>query len=320
MPVRDRYGRKVSNLRISITQRCNLNCSYCHREGQVDAGEEMTVSEILKVVKAGKKLGIDSIKLTGGEPLLREDVLEIISGIRKLGIEDVSMVTNGTLLEGKARALARAGLKRVNVSCDFPEYSALSKKTFGKVKKGILEAKRAGLGPIKLNMLVMKGMKRSSLWRMLALARKSGVILQLIELIDTDRKFYREHHRRIEDIEKELASRADKVVEREFQGRKKYFVDGAEVEVVSPMHNSVFCAKCSRIRLTSDGKLKPCLMRSDNLVDVIGQVRKGATLKQLEKLFLEAVKEREPYWKPFGKPFGKSFEKPFKKQERAEGI
>jgi cyclic pyranopterin phosphate synthase len=119
----------------------------------------------------------------------------------------------------------------------------------------------------------------------------------LIELVNTNEEFFSKHFYDLDKIERELESKAKKVISRFMQGRKKYVLDGSQVEVIKPMHNSEFCNHCTRIRITADGKFKPCLMRSDNLIDFLMPMRNGASDEQLEELFMSAVNEREPYFK-----------------------
>jgi cyclic pyranopterin phosphate synthase len=325
--MKDLFGREVSNLRISVTQRCNLDCLYCHREGQPSIGAgvdtvvvsrhvsaevgvdpvEMSAEDIEKITSIGSKLGIKKVKITGGEPLLRKDIVEIISRLSKI-VEEVSLVTNGMLLERFAGELKSAGLSRVNISLDSFDPDNYKKIVGGeslpKTVRGVKAAHDAGLTPVKLNMVVMRGINSSEIWKMLDFARKNNAILQLIELETTrrgvDEELYRKHHYNLEGVEDKLKKMAKKVVERDVNRRKKYILrngDGmAEVEVVKPMHNTEFCGACTRIRLTSDGKLKPCLLRNDNLVDILTPLRGGASEGELKNIFRKAVVLREPYW------------------------
>lgn len=284
----DLYNRPVNSMRISVTQRCNLGCAYCHREGQAPSDVEMSSEEISKIVSIGARLGIKSVKITGGEPLMRGDIVDII---KRADAPEVSMTTNGTLLEPLAEELARAGLKRVNIGCE-------SAPKFEGLKWGLSAAKKAGL-PVKLNMVVMKGINEGEIGRMVGLCREFGASLQLIELIETsqNREFYGKYHMDLEGVEAEIARKAKSVSSRSLHARKQYQVDGIMVEVVRPMHNSGFCGNCTRIRVTSNGLLKPCLMRTDNCVDFLSAVRKNLPDMELEKIFAGACKARIPYWR-----------------------
>lgn len=300
----DSYGRLLTSMRISITQRCNLDCIYCHHEGIFEENErEMTPEEIRRIVKISSELGVEKVKITGGEPLIRGDVGEVVTGIASIeGIREVSMTTNALLLEEYAEALKKAGLSRVNISLDTLKPEVFSTITrggeLGRVTAGIEEAIRVGLKPVKLNMVVMKGINDVEIHEIIQAYSREGVILQLIELVDSDRDFFKKYYYDLDDVEREIAGKAKKVRIRKYmQGRRKYTLNNAQVEVIKPMHNTEFCAHCTRIRITADGKFKPCLMRQDNLVDFLTEMRSGAEDERLRELFREAVKRREPYFK-----------------------
>ncbi len=292
MPVlTDPSGRTVTNIRISLTQACNLNCIYCHAEGEKNPEQELSAGQIAEILRVAQSFGIRSVKFTGGEPLMRRDLAEIIRSVPP-GMES-SLTTNATLLADRARELKDAGLKRVNVSLDTMDpvrYGQIAgKPMLGEALAGIDAALRAGLTPVKINMVVLSGINEDEVDTFIDFVRDNpNLVLQLIELMD-----FRDcdHHGDVKGIEDRIAAMADRVETRRMHHRKKYFVRGAEVEVVRPLHNTEFCAYCNRLRLTSDGKLKPCLLRSDNLVDVRGL--HGAAL---EDAFREAVKRRAPYF------------------------
>ena len=300
----DKYERPIISLRITLTNRCNVNCLYCHHDGMVKSKDEMTADELYTICKIAKKLGVKKIRLSGGEPLLKNDIVEIVERIASLGFKDISMTTNGILLEKYAQALKDAGLDRVNVSLD-----TLDRKTFEFItkkdyledaKKGILKAVEVGLYPVKINMVIMKDINQNEIDDMFQFCKQNNIVLQLIELIESescdDDKFSEDYHYKLDDIENELADIADEVHERKFmQGRKKYYIDGGEIEVVKPVDNAKFCAKCSRLRITPDGKIKPCLLRNDNLVELISHVRNGESEEELEKIFINGINKREPF-------------------------
>jgi cyclic pyranopterin phosphate synthase len=180
----DPHRRQVNSLRISLTQRCNFNCFFCHQEGESGPNGEVTPEEIETVVSVAAELGINKIKLTGGEPLLRNDVVEIVRRISPY-VDEVSMTTNGYMLKEKACDLRDAGLKRVNISFHStdPEKfcKIIGRESVQAVREGIEEAIRCGLNPIKLNMVVMKGINDEEIEDMIAFSRETGVTLQLIE-------------------------------------------------------------------------------------------------------------------------------------------
>jgi cyclic pyranopterin phosphate synthase len=291
MTLKDPSNRPVSNLRVSLTPKCNLACIYCHREGEKCPEEPLSAAEIAEVLRVAAGFGIRSVKFTGGEPMLRPDLIEIIQSV-PAGMES-SITTNGTLLAGLAADLKQAGLKRVNVSIDSLD-PAIYKKITGTdrlsdVLEGIDAALATGLTPVKLNMVVLKGINDHEIDDFLTYVRGNrNLILQLIELMNFNNC---DHHGDLNGLETSLASRSKQIVTRRMHHRKKYCLDGAEVEVVRPLHNTEFCAYCNRLRVTSDGKLKPCLLRTDNHVDIRGKYG-----KELEDLFIEAVRRRQPFY------------------------
>jgi len=292
MVLKDPYNRPVSNLRISLTPKCNLSCIYCHREGEKSPKEPLSAAEIAEILQVAAHFGIRSVKLTGGEPMLRPDLLEIIKSV-PAGMES-SITTNGTNLAGLAADLKQAGLRRVNVSIDSLDHDTYKKITgtdmLDDVLAGINAAVEAGLTPVKLNMVVLAGINDHEVDDFLAYVRGNrNLILQLIELMDFNKC---SEHQDLNILEDALASRSKQIITRRMHHRKKYCLDGAEVEVVRPLHNTEFCAFCNRLRVTSDGKLKPCLMRTDNHIDI-----RGKSGKELEALFEKAVSLREPFYK-----------------------
>ncbi len=306
MALKDNCGRPLLNLRISITQRCNIHCAYCHREGEVQransSAEKMTLEEIVRISKVAVSLGIYRIKLTGGEPLMRQDICEIVRCIAAIpGLRDISMTTNGILLDTLAKPLFKAGLKRVNISLPTLNLETYNKLTGGKLENalaGIKAAIEAGFSPVKLNMVVLRGVNVADVPEMIEFARELGVILQLIELdpVNVSREYFVKHHRLLDEQEAILRDTAVKIETRRLmQNRLIYHLPDVTVEVVHPTENSDFCMHCTRMRVTSDGKLKPCLMRNDNLVDILTPLRNGATDEELKELFTKANLLREPF-------------------------
>lgn len=303
-PIKDQYQRPIISLRITITNLCNLSCIYCHHDGMVDSKDEMTADEMYEICKVAKDIGVRKIRISGGEPLVRKDIVEIVEKIARLDFKDISLTTNGVLLEKYAEDLKKAGLDRVNVSLDTlnPEtYAFVTKKDYlDKVKRGILKAVDVGLYPVKINMVLMDGINENEVYEMFEFTKEHGMVLQLIELVESencdDDKFSAEYHYSLESLEEELASKADDVMTREFmQSRKKYFIEGGEIEVVKPMDNTDFCKNCTRLRITPDGKIKPCLLRNDNLVDIISYIRRGDDESQLKERFIIGINNRKPY-------------------------
>ncbi|MCK4424168.1 GTP 3',8-cyclase MoaA [Candidatus Bathyarchaeota archaeon] len=302
----DSFGRPLLNLRVAITQECNLRCPYCHREGEEkneqDSVTEMTIDEIVRIVRIAVGLGISKVKLTGGEPLMREDIPEIVRGMASVqGLKDLSMTTNGTLLASLAKDLRASGLMRVNVNLPTLNREVYNELTGGRLEDvlgGVKAAVDVGFYPVKLNMLVLKGVNDDAVPEMIEFAKGSGTILQLIELepINISDDYYRSHHKSLDDYESMLRQRALKVeIRHRMQNRPVYHLPDAKVEVVHPIENTAFCMHCTRLRVTSDGKLKPCLMRNNDLVDVLTSMRNGASDEELIELFKLANQKREPY-------------------------
>jgi cyclic pyranopterin phosphate synthase len=227
----------------------------------------------------------------------------VIYRIRSVhGIKDISMTTNGTFLAEYAKKLREAGLDRVNVSLDSLNPEKFRQITcsdvLDSVISGIKEAVKASLCPVKVNMVLLKDLNEDEVAEMIAFTKKNGLILQIIELESSNEdEIFQKYHASLKRIEECLKSKADKVSVRRMHHRRKYYLHGGgEVEIVKPMHNREFCKYCNRIRITSDGKLKPCLFRNDNLIDLLSPMRRGASEEFLRSLFLEAVKMRKPYF------------------------
>ena len=292
MILKDPYNRPVTNIRISLTPACNLNCIYCHSEGEDSSRYRMSAVEIAEILKVAKEFSIRSVKFTGGEPLLRSDLPDIVRSVPD-GMES-SLTTNGVLLAGMAEDLKAAGLSRVNVSLD-----SLNRDTYRRITghdrlsdvlAGIEAAVDAGLTPVKINMVVLQGMNENEIGDLINYVKGNrNLVLQLIELMEMGGCV---HHSQLNGVEDMLAENSKQIITRRMHHRKKYCMDGAEVEVVRPLHNTEFCAYCNRLRVTSDGMLKPCLLRTDNHVDI-----RGATGEKLRDLFVEAVRRREPFYK-----------------------
>ena len=301
----DNCGRPLLNFRIAVTQRCNFRCDYCHKEGEdCSRGEcpELEVSEIVRLARIAVGLGISRVKLTGGEPLMRKDLCYIVSGIAAIsGIRDLSLTTNGSLLAFEAQRLRDCGLRRVNISLPTLNGEIYHKLTDGRIEnvlKGVKAAVKAGLTPVKLNMVILSGINVDAVPAMMEFASKTGAILQLIELdpVNVDDLYFSNYHKFLDSYEEMLKQKAVTVETRLFMhNRRIYHLPDVTVEVVHPTENREFCAHCTRLRVTSDGKLKTCLMRNDNLIDVITPMRNGADDDELRSLFMRANQIREPF-------------------------
>lgn len=301
IPLTDPYGRVIDTLRISVTQRCDFNCIYCHREGEGNPRRELAVEEIGRIAAAASSLGISRFKITGGEPLLRGDIAEIIQAVSPHARE-VSMTTNGSHLEALAHRLREAGLARVNVSLPSMRREIFKLITgvdaLKHVLRGVEAAIDAGLTPLKLNVVVLRGLNSGEIPRLLDYSREIGATLQLIELQPLRRgnTIWRRLHLDLKPLEKLFEAEAARIEERGEQRRRRYHLkNGAVVEVVRGVENPEFCLHCHRLRLTSDGYLKPCLMRDDNLVDLL-PLLSGSPDDSLIEAFKEAIRRRRPYW------------------------
>jgi cyclic pyranopterin phosphate synthase len=265
---------------------------------------EMMVDEIVRIVRIGVGLGISRVKLTGGEPLLRDDIVEIVKGIGSTpGLTDLSMTTNGTRLAALAEELHKNGLQRLNITLPTINeqlYRELTGGSLRPVLKGIKTAVVVGFHPVKLNMVVLKDVNDGSFWEMLEFAKKARAILQLIELepVNVSDDYYSRRHKSLDEYESALSRMALTVETRRLmQSRRVYHLPDVTVEVIHPIENAEFCMHCTRLRLTSDGKLKPCLMLKGNLVDVLTPLRNGADDEELMALFEVTNQKRQPYVK-----------------------
>ncbi len=308
MVLTDNCGRPLLNLRIAITPRCNLRCDYCHKEGEEigscsrGIAEEMTVDEITRIARIAIGLGTARIKLTGGEPLMRKDLCEIIKGIAAIpDLKDLSMTTNGTMLGFQAQELYACGLRRVNISLPTLNAETYNKLTEGRIENvldGVKAAVAAGFYPVKLNMVILNGVNVEAVPEMIEFARQTGTILQLIELdpMNVDDTYYSIYHKFLDEHEAMLRQKALRVETRRFMhNRHIYHFPDVTVEVVHPIENRDFCMHCTRLRVTSDGKLKPCLMKNDNMVDILAPLRRGASDEELRKVFRRANQRRDLY-------------------------
>lgn len=268
----------------------------------------MTPAEIERITKIASQIGIEKLKITGGEPLLRNDIIDIVKRTSK-HMKEVSMTTNGVLLSKYAKSLKEAGLDRVNVSFDGISPATFQKITqkdiYQDVKDGISAAVKTGLSPVKLNMVVLKGINENDIPDAIEFSSNVGAILQLIEFEggkeDANDLLFKKHFSNLRSVEEKLEDTAIEIRERRMHRRKKYIVPSefngkAEVEIVRAMHNSHFCGNCTRLRVTSTGELKPCLLRNDNHINILNPIRNGAKDDDILSLFKQAILLKEPYW------------------------
>lgn len=300
----DRFGRKVDSLRIAITSRCNYQCIFCHREGMgySQRNEVLDASDYGFLARVSVKLGIKSFKLTGGEPLIREDVIDIVREMTQY-TGDVSITTNGSLLVEKAKGLADAGLRRLNVSLHSLNPSIYSYITGGstlleKVIKGIDEAVNHGIR-VKVDFVVLRA-NIGEVESILEFASGRGLDVNIIELIPlgTPEEVYKEQHASLDPIINYLEKTATGKTVREFQNRPVYIMpSGIRVEVIKGYGNPLLCSRCTRLRLTPEGFIKTCLFLEKPLIDISVKLKKRDEDGVIEGI-RRAVYLREPFFKP----------------------
>lgn len=298
----DSYGRKIDYLRISVTDRCNLRCVYCmpacgiiHKKQE----ELLSFEEIAEIAKASVQLGIDKIRITGGEPLVRNDLAELISYLNNIeGIKDISLTTNGILLKECGRDLKKAGLKRVNISLDSlnpDRYKFISRQgDLTDVWAGIEEAMRLELSPLKINVLLLDEISRGEIADFLRLCIENPLHIRFLEFMPVN-SFYKMADFISSEAVMKIAENFGEVEEAALLGSGpakvyKFKSSLGTFGIISPLSGK-FCSSCNRLRLTSDGFLKPCL-HSNLKVNLREPLRKGAKPDGLIRLIKSAVRMR----------------------------
>jgi cyclic pyranopterin phosphate synthase len=297
----DRFNRRVDYLRVSVTDRCDMRCSYCmpkHFNDYEAPADWLTFDEITRVIRAFSLLGVRRVRLTGGEPLLRRNLPELVGRINALpGIEDISLSSNGSRLDRYAAELVDAGLKRVNISLDSLDQGCIEKITgrdaLDSVLNGIKAAEIAGLSPIKINMVIMDGVNDCEIDRMADFAFKSGFILRLIELMPMGDTARRQTYLDLTaEVRERLVSRYDLIPSAiELGGGPAVYWetrDGlASVGFITPMSQH-FCATCNRVRLTVDGTLLLCLGQEHSM-ELRPLLRSGVSDEELSGHIRRAI-------------------------------
>lgn len=316
----DSFQRPINYLRISITDRCNLRCVYCMPSGGIKLmshDDILTYEEIYTIARAAAELGISKIRITGGEPLVRirlPELIQMLAGIDT--IDDISLTTNGTLLAGYAVELKQAGLRRVNISLDTLKPDKFKRVTRGgydlsDVLRGIDTAQSVGLNPVKLNMVVMAGTNDDELLDFGAKTISDGWHVRFIEFMpviggDTIRFVP------VSDMRKRLEQlgKLEPYLPDVGNGPAKYFRfphARGTIGFITPVSEH-FCICCNRLRLTADGKLRPCLL-SDDEIDLKQPLRSGISLSGLKQLIEETVARKPKHhhlaegYVPGGRPF-----------------
>ena len=306
--MRDQFGRPLTDLRVSLTDRCNLRCVYCMPADGIDfrpPAALMQDDELVHLVEIAAELGVEKIRLTGGEPTVRPRVVELVRRIAAIpGINDIALTTNALLLEMLARPLADAGLTRVNVSLDTLDAEKFKRITRGghvdRVIAGIAAADEAGLRPVKLNAVVVRGFNEDDVVSLAALTIDRPWGVRFIEVMpfgtvaDVADAGIVKSEETMARIEAALGPMTPVDLSGQSPART-YRLGGAagELGFISPV-SEPFCAKCGRIRLTADGRLRLCLLRDDE-EDLLTPLRAGATRDEMKARFQAAA-----YRRPFG--------------------
>jgi len=306
--LQDQYGRQIRDLRISLTDRCNLRCVYCMpAQGISFRPPEQLLQdhEILLLTRIAAELGVTKVRLTGGEPTVRPGLVDLVRGIAAIpGIQDVALTTNGVRLRELAAPLAAAGLRRVNVSLDTLDPEQFRRITRGgrlrDVLEGIEAAERAGLRPVKLNTVVVRGFNEEAVVPLAALTLEQPWEVRFIEVMPFGEvaDFAEGSVVRSEETLQRLQEAFGPLEPLDLSGEepaRTYRIQGAvgTVGLISPI-SEPFCAKCGRLRLTADGKLRLCLLR-DEEEDLLTPLRAGASYEELREIFRAAA-----YRRPFG--------------------
>jgi cyclic pyranopterin phosphate synthase len=310
MMLRDSYNRPIRDLRVSLTDRCNFRCFYClpHGEPPIAPKEQMlSYEEIEYVCEIFVELGIEKLRLTGGEPMLRRDIETIIRKLARLkasGLRDLALTTNGYYLPDRAQSLKDAGLDRITISLDSLKRDVFKRMTgvdvLDKVLAGIAAAKAAGLEPIKINAVIVRGHNEDEVADFAAFARDYDVKMRFIEFmpLDSGHEWAREDVVSGKEIRDRISERFPLVrleVARGSDTSSRYrFADGApgEIGIIAPV-TEPFCGACSRIRLTADGQIRTCLFSTveHSLRDV---VRSGASRAEIIEYIHSVILKKEP--------------------------
>jgi cyclic pyranopterin phosphate synthase len=300
---KDSLGREIDYLRISVTDRCNHGCIYCVPEESLrrfDEDEILRTGEIERIVRVAMEYGVRKVRLTGGEPLLRSDIFSLVGRIKKIGVRNLSLTTNGTMLSQMAGPLKEAGLDRVNVSLDTMDPEKYSKITGGvdieKVYDGIREAESAGLSPVKINIVPIRGINDNEIVDFARLTVETQRHVRFIEFMPSGRKGLWNKDRCISTQEvMEKVSEIGPLEHLPFRGRgpsRNYRLRGAEgvIGFISPVSHS-FCYSCNRLRINAVGRIRPCLFSSTE-IDVGSPLRNGAGEDEIKRLFALALKSK----------------------------
>ncbi|MCC7430535.1 GTP 3',8-cyclase MoaA [bacterium] len=302
--LRDAFGRIIDNLRISVTDRCNLRCFYCMPEEGLewfDKSKILTFEEIERLVRIFASLGVKKIRLTGGEPLVRKDLEKLVERLAKIpGIKDIGMTTNGILLAGYAQKLFDAGMRRINVSLDSFDpkvfFEITKRNQFQEVIKGIEAAEKACFSPIKINIVPIRGINDNEILAFGHFARKTGFEVRFIEFMPIGTGEWTLNDVVPTSEIKEKLSEIAPLVSIEHDTRlpadEFVFADGiGKVGFIASV-TEPFCGSCNRVRITADGKFRTCLF-SVVETDLLELLRNGTTDKKIAEILAGKVWEKE---------------------------
>lgn len=297
----DLFDRTISYLRVSLTDQCNLRCVYCTPAplSKLNHGELLTYEELLRVITICVDLGIKKVRLTGGEPLVRKNIGSFIEGLSRIsGLEDIRLTTNGVYLEKYGDLLYNAGVRKLNISLDTLKPERFKKITgvdcFKKVWSGIEMACDKGFSPVKLNMVAMRGINDDELVDFARLSLERALQVRYIEFMPIGNSAVWGKEKYIpsaEIIDKlKVLGELEPVGQRQMDGPAKvYKIPGSKGSIgfISPLSHK-FCEKCNRLRLTSEGKLRSCLL-SDKESDLKELLRSGASDEQIAELVVQTI-------------------------------
>jgi cyclic pyranopterin phosphate synthase len=303
-PLLDTFGRIHNNLRVSVTDRCNLRCSYCMEEDVVfmDRKELLSFEEVARFVQIAAPLGIDKVRLTGGEPLMRRDLHWLVGMLCQVpGIRDLGLTTNGILLAEQARTLYAAGLRRINISLDTLDPARFRQLTrrngLERVIEGILAAKEAGFSPIKINAVSIRGITEHEVIPLARFARQHGLEMRFIEYMPIGADHWEREkvyfaHEILDQLERDIAPL---VPAPDYDPRAPamdfdYTDGGGRVGIIASISRP-FCLSCNRLRLTADGKLRNCLFAIDE-ADVKSLLRGGAGDEEIAAVIRKNVQDK----------------------------
>ena len=307
MLLHDSHGRDIHDLRISITDRCNYKCVYCRTGNEGALYAELPFADYLRMARVFASLGITKIRLTGGEPLLRAGIVNFVRELSQLRTPegnplDIALTTNGHLLPEMAQPLKDAGLHRVTVSMDAVDPDRFARITrvpngYDNVLAGIRAARRVGLDPVKVNCVLLRGFNEDQIIPFGMFAREEGVVVRFIEFmpLEEDRTWTRDKVVSLEEIVARMSEYKPLVeIEHEHSetARRYRFEDGiGEIGIIAPV-SQPFCGACSRIRVTSDGKIRTCLFSVWDH-DLHGEMRRGASDDDLRAFIYTVVEKKE---------------------------